>query len=151
MGRREITPAPAMETREINHIDIAQQSADRVINKHRQMVRNISEDASRAVRGLHSARYEDNISKKMADIRMSPWRGDEIDSEYKSSLQSKARISGLERELNEIPRNSMTYRPYHKSARELAAEVSRDDDLFNYSTKKKTYSYSSQYSKQPRY
>lgn len=76
----------------------------------RQMVRNISEDASRAVRGIHSARYEDNISKKMADIRMSPWRGDEIDSEYKNSMQSKARISGLERELNEITRNSMTYR-----------------------------------------
>ena len=74
------------------------------------MVRNISEDASRAVRGLHSARYEDNISKKMADIRMSPWRGDEIDSEYKNAMQSKARISGLERELNEITRNSMSYR-----------------------------------------
>merc|ERR1711953_1268133 len=148
MGRREITPAPAMETREINHIDIAQQSADRVINKHRQMVRNISEDASRAVRGLHSARYEDNISKKMADIRMSPWRGDELDSEYKSALQSKARLSGLERELNEITRSSMTYRPYHKSARELAAEVSRDDDLYNHSTKKRTYTSSTQYSRQ---
>ena len=78
--------------------------------ENRQMVRNISEDASRAVRGLHSARYEDNISKKMADIRMSPWRSDEIDSEYKNSMQSRARISGLERELNEITRNSMTYR-----------------------------------------
>ena len=136
------------------------------------MVRNISEDASRAVRGLHGARYEDNISKKMADIRMSPWRGDEMDSEYKNAIQSKARISGLERELNEITRSSLTsrwkfntegdlsaeplktdkcYRPYHKSARELAAEVSRDEDLFNYSTKKKTYNSSSQYSRQSRY
>ena len=76
----------------------------------RQMVNNISEEANRAVRGLHASRYEDNISKKMADIRMSPWRGEELDSEYKSALHSKARMSGLERELNEITRTSMTYR-----------------------------------------
>ena len=83
---------------------------NRLLFINRQMVRNISEDASRAVRGLHSTRYEDNISKKMADIRMSPWRDDEIDREYKNALQSKARISGLERELNEITINSMTSR-----------------------------------------
>ena len=76
----------------------------------RQMVSNISEDASRVVRGLHSSRYEDNISKKMADIRMSPWRGEELDSEYKSATEARARMSGLERELSEITRNSMTYR-----------------------------------------
>ena len=76
----------------------------------RRMVTEISEEANRAVRGLHSSRYEDNISKKMADIRMSPWRGDEIDHEYKTALQSKARMSGLERELNEITRSSMEYR-----------------------------------------
>ena len=33
--RREVTPAPVMEARETNYIDFAQQSADRVINKHR--------------------------------------------------------------------------------------------------------------------
>ena len=33
--RREVTPAPIMEARETNYIDFAQQSADRVINKHR--------------------------------------------------------------------------------------------------------------------
>ena len=76
------------------------------------MVRDIADDTNRTVRNLNSAtrRYEDNISKKMADIRMSPWRGEELDGEYKSALQSKARMSGLERELNEITRNSMTYR-----------------------------------------
>merc|ERR1712154_506288 len=101
-------------------------------------VTEISEEANKAVRGLHSSRYE--------DIRMSPWRGDELDHEYKTALESKARMSGLERELNEITRSSMAYRPYHKSARELAAEVARDDELFNYTTKKKTYS--SEYSRQ---
>ena len=33
--RRELTPTPVMEPRENNYIDFAQQSADRVINKHR--------------------------------------------------------------------------------------------------------------------
>lgn len=33
--RREVTPAPVMDPRENKYIDIAQQSADRVINKHR--------------------------------------------------------------------------------------------------------------------
>ena len=75
-------------------------------------MRDIAEDTNRTVSDIksHTRRYEDNISKKMADIRMSPWRSDEIDSEYKNSMQSRARISGLERELNEITRNSMTYR-----------------------------------------
>merc|ERR1711936_1458432 len=36
---RAKTEASVMESRENNYIDIAQQSADRVINKHRQMVR----------------------------------------------------------------------------------------------------------------
>ena len=34
--RREVTPAPVMEPKDTSYINIAQQSADRVINKHRQ-------------------------------------------------------------------------------------------------------------------
>ena len=46
------------------------------------MVRDISEDTNRTVRDIKTAtqRYEDNISKKMADIRMSPWRGQEMEA-----------------------------------------------------------------------
>ena len=78
------------------------------------MVRDIADDTNRTVRNLNSAfskRYEDNISKKMADIRMSPWRSEvDFDHDYKSSKESRARISGLERELHQITLDSMAYR-----------------------------------------
>ena len=75
-------------------------------------MRDIAEDSNRTVSDLksHTRRYEDNISKKMADIRMSPWRGQELEAEYSSSQEARARISGLERELQDITRSSMAYR-----------------------------------------
>ena len=56
------------------------------------MIREISEDTQRKVHEIHP-RYEDNISKRMADIRLSPWRGQELDTEYKTSQEARARIS----------------------------------------------------------
>jgi len=141
--RRDATPTPAVteEERQTNkYIDEAHRRADQVIYRHKSMVRDIADDTNRTVRNLNSAfskRYEDNISKKMADIRMSPWRS-EVDHEYKSSKESRARISGLERELHQITLDSMAYRPYHKSARELAAEARKFDELLNTETSKKT-------------
>ena len=76
------------------------------------MIREISEDTQRRVQEINP-RYEDNISKKMADIRMSPWRGDELDAEYTSSQEARARITGLERQLHDITRTSMAYRSVH--------------------------------------
>ena len=134
--RRDVTPSPATteEERQTNkYIDEAHRRADQVIYRHRlgvcisvqrsvvtkpfvffrSMVRDIADDTNRTVRNLNSAtrRYEDNISKKMADIRMSPWRdGVDFDQEYKSSKESRARISGLERELHQITLDSMAYR-----------------------------------------
>jgi len=142
--RRDVTPSPVTneEERQTNkYIDEAHRRADQVIYRHRSMVRDIADDTNRTVRNLNSAtrRYEDNISKKMADIRMSPWRdGVEFDQEYKSSKESRARITGLERELHQITLDSMAYRPYHKSARELATEARRFDELLNTETSKKT-------------
>lgn len=79
------------------------------------MVRDISEDTNRTVRDIKTAtqRYEDNISKKMADLRMSPWRGAELEDAHQSEAESRARISGLERELHEVTRTGMAYR-YHQ-------------------------------------
>ena len=59
-----------------------------------------------------SSRFaNDTLYKKMADIRMSPWRdGVEFDQEYKSNKESRARITGLERELHQITLDSMAYR-----------------------------------------
>ena len=56
------------------------------------MIREISEDTQRKVQEIHP-RYEDNISKRMADIRLSPWRGQELDTEYKTSQEARARIN----------------------------------------------------------
>ena len=56
------------------------------------MIREISEDTQRKVHKINP-RYEDNISKRMADIRLSPWRGQELDTEYKTSQEARARIS----------------------------------------------------------
>ena len=82
----------------------------------RSQVRDIAEDTNRTVSDLksHTRRYEDNISKKMADIRMSPWRGEELDAEYSSSQEARARITGLERQLRDITTSSMAYRSVDK-------------------------------------
>ena len=82
------------------------------INIFRSQVRDIAEDTNRTVSDMksHTRRYEDNISKKMADIRMSPWRGQELEAEYSSSQEARARITGLEREMQDITRSSMAYR-----------------------------------------
>ena len=56
------------------------------------MIRDISEDTQRRVHEINP-RYEDNISKRMADIRLSPWRGQELDTEYRTSQEARARIN----------------------------------------------------------
>jgi len=143
--RRELSPGPAPATEQQRRqtsrlVDEAHRRADTVIHRHRSMVRDISEDTNRTVRDIKTAtqRYEDNISKKMADLRMSPWRGAELEDAHQSEAESRARISGLERELHEVTRTGMAYRPYHKSARELAAEARREDELLNMSTSRRT-------------
>jgi len=136
--RRDITPGPSddEERRNNRYIEQAHRRADQVINRHKSAVRDIADETSRTVRNLSAAsrRYEDNISKKMADIRMSPWR----DVEHTDlDTDSRSRLSGLQRELHDLTVNNMSYRPYHKSARELASEALRDDYLFNTSTTRK--------------
>merc|ERR1712121_356458 len=104
--RREVTP---QVERDYSTINSASQKAEEVLNTHRRMIREISEDTQRKVQEINP-RYEDNISKKMADIRLSPWRGQELDTENRNSQEARARISGLERQLNEITRKAMPYR-----------------------------------------
>eukprot|EP00092_Neocalanus_flemingeri_P032209 GFUD01035008.1.p1 GENE.GFUD01035008.1~~GFUD01035008.1.p1 ORF type:complete len:232 (+),score=75.10 GFUD01035008.1:112-807(+) len=132
--RREVTPRVEQKV-DYSAIDSATQKAEAVMNTHRRMIRDISEDTQRRVQEINP-RYEDNISKRMADIRLSPWRGQEMDTEYRTSQEARGRIQGLERELEEITRKAMTYRSYHKTAKELAAEALRDDALMSSSTKR---------------
>merc|ERR1711874_569056 len=136
--RREVTPQAEVDYSSINTVT---QKAEEVLNTHRRMIREISEDTLRKVQEINP-RYEDNISKKMADIRMSPWRGQELDTEYRTSQEARTRISGLERELDEITRKAMTYRRYGKTGAELAADAMRDDaqmSSFGRRTKRVTY------------
>jgi len=114
--RREITP-PVTDA-DIASLNTATEQADAVLNTHRRMIRDISEDTQRRVNNIN-ARYEDSISKRMADIRLSPWRGQELEDEYKTSRESRARITGLERELDEITRKAMTYRRAQSLVRSL--------------------------------
>merc|ERR1712183_1079526 len=66
--------------------------------------------------------------KKMADIRISPWRGEEVESEYRAAQKARARISSMERELNDITRNLMTYKSgYSQSAREMAQRAREEE------------------------
>jgi len=139
--RREVTPQVVEQKMDYSSINSATQKAEEVLNTHRRMIREISEDTQRKVHEIHP-RYEDNISKRMADIRLSPWRGQELDTEYKTSQEARARINGLERELDEITRKAMAYRSHHKSAREMAADALRDEahlSSSNKRTKRVTY------------
>jgi len=140
--RREVTPN-IVEQKEIKSIRSATENADAVLNKHRRMISDISDETNRRVRDINT-RYEDNISKKLADIRLSPWRGDELETEYRTNKESRARIHGLERELDEITRSAMSYRSYSKSAKELASDALKEDALTSSSskrTKRVTYDY----------
>jgi len=115
--RREVTPLTEPKV-DYSTIDSATQKADTVLNTHRRMIRDISEDTQHRVKEINP-RYEDNISKRMADIRLSPWRGQELDTEYKTNQEARARIQGLERELQEITRKAMTYRQAQSLCRQL--------------------------------
>merc|ERR1711892_1038533 len=140
-ARREVTPQVVEQKMDYSTINSARQKAEEVLNTHRRMIREISEDTQRKVHEINP-RYEDNISKRMADIRLSPWRGQELDTEYKTSQEARARINGLERELDEITRKAMAYRSHHKSAREMAADALRDEahlSSSNKRTKRVTY------------
>merc|ERR1719234_1782905 len=59
--------------------------AESVLSQHRRLVREISEDTTQNVSEVGSSRFgNDTLCKRMADIRMSPWRGEEEESEYRA-------------------------------------------------------------------
>merc|ERR1712083_991027 len=103
--------------------------AESVLSQHRRLVREISEDTTQNVAEVGSSRFaNDTLYKKMADIRISPWRGEEVESEYRAAQKARARINSMERELNDITRNLMTYRSgYSQSAREMGQRA-RDEE-----------------------
>lgn len=85
-------------------------------------------------------RIEDDICKKVADIHMQPWaKGQELDEANAASARARARIAELERELEEITRKAMTTQVRAlKTAKQMAAEATREDEIATASSYKKT-------------
>jgi len=85
--------------------------------------------SSRRVTTESKSRVEDDICKKVADIRMSPWsKGQELNEANAASARARARILELERELEEITRKAMTSQVIAlKTAKQMAAEATRED------------------------
>merc|ERR1712002_906513 len=63
--RREVTPQVEVDYSTINS---ASQKAEEVLNTHRRMIREISEDTQRRVQEINP-RYEDNVSRKAMTYR----------------------------------------------------------------------------------
>merc|ERR1712198_725028 len=73
-------------------------------------------------------KVEDTIEKKIADIRMQPYVGNqEIRDAEAASLRARARILDLERELDDITKRAiMTSTKAVKSAKQMAYEASME-------------------------
>jgi len=120
------------ETAEL--IDRSSLQADISLNSHRQTMFDL--DNRPYIAKSNTVRENDDVSKRMADIRMTPYRGEELQQEYQASQQSRARLTSLNRELESITRNNMAYRSnYGKTARQLAKEA-MDDEKMSSSYKK---------------
>jgi len=85
-------------------------------------------------------RIEDDIIKKVADVHMSPWsKGQELDEANAASARARARILELEKELEEITRKAMTTQVTAlKTAKQMAAEATREDEAAMASSFKKS-------------
>lgn len=85
-------------------------------------------------------KIEDDIIKKVADVRMSPWsKGQELDEANAASARARARILELEKELEEITRKAMTTQVKAlKTAKQMAMEATREDEAAMASSVKKS-------------
>lgn len=87
-----------------------------------------------------SRRIDDDISKKIADIHITPFsKGQEADAASAASARARARILELERELEEITKKAMTTQVRAlKSAKQMAAEAYAADEAAMSSSVKKS-------------
>lgn len=70
----------------------------------------------------------DDVSKKVADLRMTPISGRDYDSHRALTVRGRTRIQRLERELDSVVSSSMAYNRsyYAKTARQLAKEAEQE-------------------------
>jgi len=83
---------------------------------------------------------KDDISKTIADVHMKPWNaGKELDEANQASARARARIIELEKELEEITRKAMTTQSLAiKTAKQMAAEATREDEQMMQNSYKKS-------------
>jgi len=89
---------------------------------------------------VSSRRIDDDVSKKIADIHITPFsKGQELDAANAASARARARIMELERELEEITKKAMTTQVRAlKTAKQMAAEAMAQDEANMSSSVKKT-------------
>ena len=83
---------------------------------------------------------KDDISKTIADVHMKPWNaGKELDEANQASARARARILELEKELEEITKKAMTTQSLAiKTAKQMAAEATREDEQMMQNSYKKS-------------
>merc|ERR1712127_729491 len=128
---RSSAAATSAERREMREtMEKTTTDADILLATHRDAMSRMDEEESR--RRYGTPRANDDVFKRIVDIRMSPWRGAELETEY------RARLSSLNRELEDITRNAMSYRPrYAKTAADLAKDALRESSTATSSFTKK--------------
>lgn len=119
-----------MNRRELKEtIEKSTQQAEIILNTHRDSMSRLEEEDLVRRYGTPS-RGNDDIYKRIADIRMTPFRGQELEEEYKTAQHSRAKLSSLNRELEDVTRRAMTYRPaYGKTAAELARDAMNESSM----------------------
>merc|ERR1712215_176999 len=66
----------------------------------------------------------DDICKKVADLRMTPFEGRELESYSEASMRGRLRVQKLEKELSALTSSAMKYKSsYLKSASQMAKEA----------------------------
>jgi len=96
--------------------------------------------SSRKVVTESSRKIDDDVSKKIADIHITPFtKGHELDAANAASARARARILELEKELEEITRKAMTTQTKAlKTAKQMAAEAYLADEASMSANVKKT-------------
>jgi len=96
--------------------------------------------SSRKVVTESSRKIDDDVSKKIADIHITPFtKGQELDAANAASARARARILELEKELEEITRKAMTTQTKAlKTAKQMAAEAYLADEASMSANVKKT-------------
>merc|ERR1711909_61687 len=79
----------------------------------------------------------DDICKVVADLHVSPYESREMNQAKSASMQGKVKVERMEKELNKLTENAMSYKSsYAKSAKQMAMEAMQACDMEAASSRK---------------